>query len=138
MTCWRVATRPVVASHTGVRGVADNARNLTDEQLRGHRGDRRHGRDRLLADGLAAARTRRRSPARSPTPSSVVGADHVGLGSDFDGAVPTPFDASGMALLTAALLARGPRRGDDRGRHGRLRDPAPARGAAAGLSEALC
>ncbi len=32
-----MATRPVVASHTGVRGVADNARNLSDEQVRGHR-----------------------------------------------------------------------------------------------------
>ena len=30
-----MATRPVVASHTGVRGVADNARNLSDEHLRG-------------------------------------------------------------------------------------------------------
>src|SRR4029079_15384948 len=30
-----LTTRPVVASHTGVRGVADNARNLPDEQLRG-------------------------------------------------------------------------------------------------------
>ena len=38
---------------------------------------------------------------------SVVGPDHVGLGSDFDGAVPTPFDASGLVVLTAALLAEG-------------------------------
>jgi microsomal dipeptidase-like Zn-dependent dipeptidase len=38
---------------------------------------------------------------------AIVGADHVGLGSDFDGAVPTPFDVSGMAVLTAALLAEG-------------------------------
>jgi hypothetical protein len=30
-----LAQRPVVASHTGVCGVADNARNLPDEQLRG-------------------------------------------------------------------------------------------------------
>ena len=38
---------------------------------------------------------------------SVVGAEHVGLGSDFDGAVPTPFDVSGMGLLTAALMDAG-------------------------------
>ena len=30
-----MATRPVLASHTGVRGVADNARNLSDDELRG-------------------------------------------------------------------------------------------------------
>jgi len=33
-----------------------------------------------------------------------IGAEHVGLGSDFDGAVATPFDASGLAQLTQALL----------------------------------
>ena len=37
----------------------------------------------------------------------LAGIDHVGLGSDFDGAVPTPFDATGMPLLTEALLADG-------------------------------
>lgn len=31
----------------------------------------------------------------------------MGLGSDFDGAVPTPFDATGMPLVTEALLAEG-------------------------------
>jgi len=31
----------------------------------------------------------------------------VALGSDFDGAVRTPFDASGLAQLTDALLSEG-------------------------------
>jgi microsomal dipeptidase-like Zn-dependent dipeptidase len=101
-----VATRPVVASHTGVRGVADNDRNLTDDQLR-----------RIAATGgmvgigfwpTASGGDDAASIARSIAHAvSVVGADHVGLGSDFDGAVPTPFDVSGMSLLTAALLAEG-------------------------------
>src|SRR5947207_7431167 len=30
-----MATRPIVASHTGLRGVADNVRNLSDEHARG-------------------------------------------------------------------------------------------------------
>ena len=47
-----MAARPVVASHTGLCGIADNARNLTDEQARGDRRDRRRDRDRVLADGL--------------------------------------------------------------------------------------
>ena len=38
---------------------------------------------------------------------SVVGVDHVALGSDFDGAVTTPFDASGWVLVTDALLQEG-------------------------------
>jgi microsomal dipeptidase-like Zn-dependent dipeptidase len=101
-----LATRPVVASHTGVRAVADNARNLTDDHLRG-----------IAATGgmigigfwpTASGGDDAASIARSIAHAvAVVGADHVGLGSDFDGAVPTPFDVSGMSLLTAALLAQG-------------------------------
>ena len=101
-----IATRPVVASHTGVRGVADNERNLSDDHLRA-----------IAATGgmvgigfwpTASGGTDAASIARSIAHAvAVVGADHVGLGSDFDGAVPTPFDASGMALLTAALLSHG-------------------------------
>jgi len=33
-----------------------------------------------------------------------VGVAHVGLGSDWDGAVQVPFDAAGISHLTAALL----------------------------------
>jgi membrane dipeptidase len=101
-----IATRPVVASHTGVRAVADNQRNLTDDQLR-----------RIAATGgmigigfwpTASGGDDAASIARSIAHAvSVVGADHVGLGSDFDGAVPTPFDVSGLGLLTAALLDEG-------------------------------
>ena len=37
----------------------------------------------------------------------LVGADHVALGSDFDGAVATPFDVTGLPAITEALLAQG-------------------------------
>ena len=36
--------------------------------------------------------------------ADLAGVDHVGLGSDYDGAVAVPFDTSGLALLTEALL----------------------------------
>ncbi|MBA2720025.1 MAG: membrane dipeptidase [Chloroflexi bacterium] len=101
-----MATRPVVASHTGVRAVADNQRNLSDDQLRG-----------IAATGgmigigfwpTASGGDDAASIARSIAHAvSVVGAGHVGLGSDFDGAVQTPFDVSGLGLLTAALLDEG-------------------------------
>lgn len=101
-----IAKRPVVASHTGVRGTADNVRNLTDDQLRG-----------IAATGgvvgigfwpTASGGEDARSIARAIAHAvAVIGADHVALGSDFDGAVPTPFDASGLGLLTQALLAEG-------------------------------
>jgi len=37
----------------------------------------------------------------------LVGADHVALGSDFDGATTTQFDTSELARITAALLSAG-------------------------------
>ena len=101
-----IATRPVVASHTGVRATADNVRNLTDDQL-----CRIAGTGGLVGIGFwptASGGHDAPSIARAIAHAvAVIGADHVALGSDFDGAVPVPFDASGMALLTEALLAEG-------------------------------
>jgi len=101
-----VAARPVVVSHTGVRGVADNIRNLTDEQMRGVAATRgvigigfwptACGGD----DAAAIVRSIRYAV-------SIAGVDHVGLGSDFDGAVSVPFDATGMVQVTDALLDDG-------------------------------
>ena len=39
--------------------------------------------------------------------ADLVGVEHVALGSDFDGAVTTPMDATGLPLLTQALLDAG-------------------------------
>ncbi len=101
-----VATRPVLCSHTGVRAVADNTRNLSDEPLRG-----------IAATGgvigigfwpTACGGDDVTWIARSIRHAvSVIGAEHVALGSDFDGAVPVPFDASGIGLITAALIDQG-------------------------------
>jgi membrane dipeptidase len=37
----------------------------------------------------------------------LAGADHVGLGSDFDGAVTVPIDATGLVQVTDALIEAG-------------------------------
>jgi microsomal dipeptidase-like Zn-dependent dipeptidase len=39
--------------------------------------------------------------------ANLAGVEHVGLGSDFDGAVATPFDTAGLVQLTDALLQEG-------------------------------
>jgi microsomal dipeptidase-like Zn-dependent dipeptidase len=39
--------------------------------------------------------------------ANLIGIDHVALGSDFDGAVTQPFDATGMPLITEALMKQG-------------------------------
>lgn len=102
----KIATRPVLVSHTGVKGTCDNLRNLSDEQVAG-----------IAATGgvvgiaffsqatcgkdLEAVTTAIRYTA------DLVGVGHVALGSDFDGAVATPIDAAAMPLLTAALTRAG-------------------------------
>jgi microsomal dipeptidase-like Zn-dependent dipeptidase len=37
----------------------------------------------------------------------MVGVEHVALGSDFDGAVTTPFDTTGLVQITDAMLEAG-------------------------------
>ena len=98
-----VATRPVVASHTGVRGVLDNARNLADAHL-----------DGIAATGglvgigfwnTACGGRETAWIARSIAYAvERIGAQHVALGSDWDGAVGVPFDAAHIVRLTDALL----------------------------------
>ena len=120
-----LATRPVVASHTGVRGGSRHARNLPDDQVRG-----------IAATGglvgigfwpIACGGRDAAAIARSIVHAiELAGVEHVGLGSDFDGAVQTPFDATGMAALTEALLAERLSSDDDIARgHGRQRGPRP-------------
>ncbi len=101
-----LATRPVVASHTGVRACVDSVRNLPDAQVRGIAAT-----GGLVGIGFWPTACGGDDPAaiaRSIRAAvELVGVDHVGLGSDFDGAVPTPFDATGMVQLTDALLSDG-------------------------------
>jgi len=101
-----MATRPVVVSHTGVKGTCDNTRNLSDAQLRAVA---RNG--GIIGIGFwetAVCGTDARAIARAIHYAvGVAGAEHVALGSDFDGAVTEPFDSSGLVVLTDALLQEG-------------------------------
>jgi membrane dipeptidase len=106
-----LSTRPVLVSHTGVKGTCDNQRNLSDAHLRGVAktggvigigfwGGPQDSAAVCGSDPEAIVRAIRHAV-------SVAGVDHVGLGSDYDGTVPVPFDAAGMAELTDALLRAG-------------------------------
>jgi microsomal dipeptidase-like Zn-dependent dipeptidase len=100
------ATRPLIVSHTGVKGTCNNPRNLSDDELRAVA--RTNG---VIGIGLwdtATCGSDARATARAIHYAiNIVGSDHVALGSDFDGGVTTPFDSSGWALLTDALLQEG-------------------------------
>lgn len=101
-----ISTRPVVVSHTGVKGNCDNTRNLSDDQLVGIAktggviGIGYWEQAICGNDAKAIARAIRYT-------ANLVGVAHVALGSDFDGAVTTPFDAAGMIAITDALIEQG-------------------------------
>jgi membrane dipeptidase len=101
-----MARQPVIASHTGLCGVVDNPRNLTDARARAIAdtgGVLGIGFWPTVCGGETVA-----DIARAITYAiGVAGVEHVALGSDFDGAVPVPFDATGLVLLTDALLQAG-------------------------------
>ncbi len=101
-----MATRPVVVSHTGVQAICPGVRNLSDSQL-----------ERIAATGgvvgigywdAAVCDVTVESIVRSLVHAvRVAGEDHVALGSDWDGAVTTGFDASELSRITAGLLDAG-------------------------------
>ncbi len=106
-----VAKGPVIASHSNAREVCDHPRNLTDEMIR------------ALADNGGVMGMNFAPSFVHPTNATVggvvdhidhiiglVGPDHVGLGSDFDGIPSTPTgleDVSKMPSITAELVRRG-------------------------------
>lgn len=97
---------PVVVSHTGIHGQCPSVRNLPDELMK-----------RIAAEGGLIGIGYWAGAVCDPSPTGIaasiaaaialVGADHVALGSDFDGAVETAFDVSELPALTQALIDAG-------------------------------
>ena len=103
---------PIVCSHSSCRALCNHPRNLTDDMMRAL----------AQADGVMQI-TLYHGFLRTPSPTTatildamnhlehairVMGIDHVGLGTDFDGdgGVPGLADASELTLFTRQLLAR--------------------------------
>lgn len=98
-----MATKPVVVSHTGVKGTCDNNRNLSDEQLKAIA--KTGGVVGIGFWDTAVCGEDAKSIAKAIRyTANVIGIDHIALGSDFDGSVKAPFDTSGVGLITEALL----------------------------------
>ena len=101
-----IVDRPVVASHGGVRGTCDTARNLTDKHVQGIAAT-----GGLIGIGLfeyaTCGKTLEDTVRAIRYVVDLVGIDHVALGSDFDGATETTVDVTGLVLLTEALLNAG-------------------------------
>jgi microsomal dipeptidase-like Zn-dependent dipeptidase len=98
--------RPMIVSHTGLRGQCDSPRNLPDDLMM-----EIAARGGLIGVGFWDGAVCEASVAAIVDAIvygvSLVGADRVALGSDFDGATTVPFDASEAAALTDGLLRAG-------------------------------
>ena len=105
-----ISSKPIVCSHSSARALCDHPRNLTDDQMRA-----------LAAKGGVAQTTIYHGFLRQDSEScildvmehlehaiQVMGIDHVGLGTDFDGdgGVRGLADASELMLFTKQLLRR--------------------------------
>ena len=101
-----LATKPVVSSHGGVQGTCPGPRSLSDEELLAIAsnggvvgiGYWKNAVCDVSMHGIVAAIL---------YAIKVVGVDHVGLGSDFDGHVATPFDTTALPALGNALVEAG-------------------------------
>lgn len=102
----RMATRPVVFSHGGVKGTCDTNRNLTDDEIRGIAatgGVIAIGYwEAAICDASVDGIVRAMRYVRD-----LVGNDHVALGSDWDGAVTTVFDSAHVSAVTEGLMQAG-------------------------------
>ena len=101
-----LSSGPVVVSHTGVDGTCPGTRNLSDAQIRAVAktggiigiGYWKGAVCDVSVDAIVRA---------IRYAADLVGPEYVGLGSDFDGTVTTPFDTSDLARLTQGLLDAG-------------------------------
>ena len=101
-----LTTKPIVVSHTGVKGTYESPRNLSDDQLRA-----------IAAKGGVVGIGFWDGAVGSPQTTDIVkamrhavdiiGIDHVCLGSDWDGGTTTLFDAANIWVLTEALMNGG-------------------------------
>ena len=106
----QISKTPIVCSHSSARALCDHPRNLTDDQMRAlakaggvcqitlYNGFLKREGQATVLDAMAHLEHAIR----------VMGIDHVGLGTDFDGdgGVPGLADASELTLFTRQLLKR--------------------------------
>ncbi|WP_281648759.1 dipeptidase [Parendozoicomonas sp. Alg238-R29] len=99
-------SRPIIVSHTGMKGLCDTPRNISDRLM-----EKIAEKGGLIGIGYWADAVCDASPTGIAKmivyAIDIVGVDHVALGSDFDGAVTTAMDVSEIAAVTQALLDEG-------------------------------
>lgn len=106
-----ISSKPIICSHSSSRLLCDHPRNLTDDQMRAlaakdgvaqvcmYGGFLKKGGDATVLDAVKHIMHM----------TDIMGIDHVGIGTDFDGGggVPGLEDASWLVSLTRRLAAEG-------------------------------
>lgn len=97
---------PIVVSHTGLQGHCDSVRNISDSLMQAIA-----AKGGLIAlgywDGAMCEISPKNIAAAIVYGIGLVGAEHISLGSDFDGSVSTVFDTSELAAITHELVEAG-------------------------------
>ena len=103
---FKITTKPILSSHTGVQGTCKTIRNLSDEHLK----------KIAASNGLICIAMFKHATCDNTPLSTVkaikycidlVGANYVALGSDFDGAIKTHTDVTGLVLYVEEMLKLG-------------------------------
>lgn len=98
-----LTNRPIISSHTGVKGTCDRVRNLSDKHLKAIANSNGLICIAMFEEavcGVDAAATAKAIKYAV----DLVGINFVALGSDFDGSVTTPFDITGLPFIVEELL----------------------------------
>ncbi|MBU2903278.1 dipeptidase [Arenibacter algicola] len=98
-------TRPVVVSHTGVKGTKDSPRNISDRHI-----NRIAASGGLIGIGFFKGAIKgeiKHIVEAMKYVRDLVGIEHVALGSDFDGAATTPIDVTGLPFIVQELMNQG-------------------------------
>jgi membrane dipeptidase len=102
----KIHNGPLLVSHTGVKGVCNNQRNLSDKHL--IEIGKRNG---LIGIGMWVTAVCGRDAAATAKSiryvADKIGVDKVALGSDWDGAFEMHFDVTGLPRIVDALQQEG-------------------------------
>ena len=102
----KLTTQPLLISHTGFNGHCSSPRNIDDSLMK-----EIAARGGLIGigywDAAVCGNTPKNIASAIQFGIKLVGAEHVALGSDFDGAVLSGFDTSELIALTHELLEAG-------------------------------
>ena len=100
-----LSTRPVLVSHTGVKGTKDSPRNISDHHI-----NRIAASGGLIGIGFFKGAIKgeiKHIVEAMKYVRDLVGIEHVALGSDFDGAATTPIDVTGLPFIVQELMNQG-------------------------------